>query len=78
MRLKMFVTVFIIVYVLMSLPAILSIGYVIDWIPEATLHQKFKGYVVDGLINNFFLKAVIAIIIGGVISLFVSRNRQLT
>lgn len=77
MRIKTFMSAFIIGYVLLSLPAILGIGYVIDWIQDATLLQKFKGYVVDGLINNFFLKAVIAIIIGLVISLFASKNRQL-
>ncbi len=78
MRLKTFMTALISVYVLISLPAIFSFGYVIDWVPEATLFQKFKAYVVDGLINNFILKVVIAVITAAIISLFVSRNREST
>ncbi|WP_202078957.1 hypothetical protein [Caldalkalibacillus salinus] len=69
MNLKTLIITFIIVYALLSLPAILGIGYVIDWVPEATLFQKFKGYVMDGLLNDFFMKAIIACIVGMVLSL---------
>ncbi|EDL66708.1 hypothetical protein [Bacillus sp. SG-1] len=56
------IIVFFLVYLLLSLPAMFSFGYVIDWVPEATLLQKFKGYVVEGLVQYFLLKVVISII----------------
>lgn len=76
MRLKNFVITLVSVYVLISLPAILGIGYVIDWVPEATLFQKFKVYIVDELLNNFLIKTVIACIAGIVVSLVISKRRQ--
>ena len=57
------IIVFFLVYLLLSLPAMFSFGYVIDWVPEATLLQKFKGYVVEGLVQYFLLKVVISIIV---------------
>lgn len=60
MHLKKFVITFISVYVLISLPAILGIRYVIDWVPETTIFQKFNGYVVNGLAENSLIKIVIA------------------
>lgn len=77
MNLKAFLITFVFVYVLIiSLPAILGIGYVIDWVPEATLFQKFKGYVIDGLLNNFLIKTVIACIAGIVVSLVITKRRR--
>jgi hypothetical protein len=76
MSLKTFLITFVFVYVLTSLPATLGIGYVIDWVPEATLFQKFKGYVIDGLLNNFLIKTVIAFVVGIVLSLVISMWRQ--
>lgn len=48
----------------------------IDWIPEATLFQKFKGYVIDSLLNNYLIKTLIATIVGIVVSWVVSIKRQ--
>lgn len=76
MNLKAFLITFVFVYVLISLPAILGIGYVIDWVTEATLFQKFKGYVMDGLLNSFLTKTVIACIVGIVVSLVISKRRH--
>lgn len=76
MNLKTFLITFVFVYILISLPGILGIGYVIDWVSEATLFQKFKGYVVDGLLNNFLIKTVIAVTVGIVVSLVTSTRRQ--
>jgi len=76
MNIKALILTFIFVYVLISLPAILGIGYVIDWVPEATLFQKFKGYVIDGLLNNFLMKTVIACIGGIVVNFVISMRRQ--
>lgn len=76
MNLKALFIAFVFVYVLISLPAILGIGYIIEWVPEATLFQKIKGYVVEGLLNNFLIKVVIAFIVGIVVSLVISKRRQ--
>lgn len=76
MNLKTFLITFVFVYVSISLPAILGIGTVIDWVPEATLFQKFKGYVIDGLLNNFLIKTVIACIVGITVILIISKRRQ--
>ena len=70
MHLKKFVITFISVYVLISLPAILGIRYVIDWVPEATIFQKFNGYVVNGLAENSLIKIVIAFIVAFVVILY--------
>ncbi len=66
---------FIIVYVVISLPAMLGIGYVIDWIPEASLSQKLKGYVIEGLTNGFQLKIAISAIASLVLIFLLSRRR---
>lgn len=75
MNLKFFLITFVLAYILISLPAMLGIGSVIDWVPEVTWYQKFKGYVVDGLLNNFFMKIIIAITLGIVVSLIISRRQ---
>lgn len=49
MNIKIFLASFILIYLLLSLPAVFGIGYVIDWVPEATLGQKFNGYAIEGL-----------------------------
>ncbi|RDU37182.1 hypothetical protein DRW41_10910 [Neobacillus piezotolerans] len=76
MNLKTFLLNFVFVYVLISLPSIVGIGYVIDWVPEATLFKQFKGYVIDGLLNNFVIKNVIAIIVGFVVTLIIFKRQQ--
>ncbi|WP_156291870.1 hypothetical protein [Oceanobacillus salinisoli] len=76
MGLKNFLIISISIYVLISLPAILGIGYVIDWIPEATLFQKLKGYVIGGLLYKFLIKVIIAFIAGIIVSLILSLRRQ--
>lgn len=75
MNIKTFIFGFIVVYILISLPTMLGIGYVIDWVPEATLLQKFKGYVVEGLTSNYLIKMVISVIVGVIFSLFISKRK---
>lgn len=74
MNIKAFLLGFIIVYILISLPAMFGIGYVIDWVPDATFLQKFKVYVIEGLTNNSLTKIVISIIVGVTFSLFLSKR----
>ena len=76
MNLKAFLIIFVLVYVSISLPEIFGIGTVIDWVDEATFFQKLKGYVIEGLLNNFLGKTVIACIVGIVVSLVISKRRQ--
>ncbi|MCG1023588.1 hypothetical protein [Sutcliffiella horikoshii] len=66
---KSFFFLTIIVYLLLSLPSILGVGYVIDWVPEATAFQKAKGYIGQGLKVNFLLKLLIAVIVALIASL---------
>jgi len=66
---KTFILTFILVYLLISLPTILGINYVIDWVSEATFLQKFNGYVVNGLTENYLFKIVISAVAGGIVSL---------
>ncbi|PID21096.1 hypothetical protein CSV61_11465 [Sporosarcina sp. P3] len=75
MNLKLFLITFVLAYILISLPAMLGIGSVIDWVPEATWYQKFKGYVVDGLLNKFFIKIIIASTLGIIVSLINSKRQ---
>lgn len=72
---KSFMLVFVSVYLLMSLPAMLGIGYVIDWIPEASLSQQLRGYVIEGLTNGFQLKIAISAIASLVLITLLSRRR---
>ena len=75
---KTFLLSSIVIYIMISLPTMLGIGYVIDWMPEATELQKFKGYVMEGLTNNYVIKIVISIIIGAISSFFIqNRNFKL-
>ncbi|UTR10108.1 hypothetical protein MM300_19865 [Evansella sp. LMS18] len=76
MNFQVFLITFILVYILLSLPAILGIGYVIEWVPEATITQKLKEYVADGLLNNFILKTINSCIVGIVVSMVFTRKRQ--
>ncbi|WP_043932776.1 hypothetical protein [Bacillus sp. EB01] len=76
MNLKAFLLTFVVVYLLISIPSILGIGYVIDWAPEATLLQKIKGYVISGLLNNFVIKTVIAVIVGFIINSPIFRRQK--
>ncbi len=71
---KSFMLFFVSVYLLMSLPSILGIGYVIDWIPEAALLQKLKGYVIDGFTHNSLFKIVFSAIASGIFTFFSSRR----
>ena len=75
MNMKSFLVGFILIYLLLSLPAFFGIGYVIDWVPEATLGQKFNGYVMEGLKNQFLLKSLCAVIASIVLSLLLSNHK---
>lgn len=78
MNLKVLLITFVVTYVLISLPAIFGIGYVIDWVPEATLFQKFKKYFVDGLLMNFLIKLIIASVAAVVVHFVLSFRRKST
>ena len=54
----------------------LGVGYIIDWIPEVTLLQKFKGYVIGGLAANFVAKIIISLILGVIANLVLSMKRK--
>lgn len=70
MEIKTFTLMFIVIYIFLSLPSMLGIGYVIDWIPEASLWQQIKGYVIEGLTNGFQFKIIISAIVSvGLIAL---------
>ena len=72
---KTFILSFIVVYLLISLPVMLGFGYVIDWDPEATFVQKFNGYVIEGLTNNYLMKIIISLIVGAIVSLLLSNRK---
>ena len=74
MNIKTFFLGFIVIYILISLPTMLGVGYVIDWLPEATELQKFKGYVIEGLTNNYLIKIIISTIVGAIFSLFLQKR----
>ena len=77
MKIKTFLCGFLIVYILLSLPAMLGIGVAIDWLPEASFLQKVKVDVIAGLKEHFIVKMIISVIAGPVLSflLFVRRKR---
>ena len=66
---------FIGIYLLISLPAMFGIGYEIDWVSEATFPQKLKGYVIEGIANNYLIKIAISILGSVIFSLFLSRYK---
>jgi hypothetical protein len=59
---KRFFISFSLSYLILSLPNLL--GFVIDWIPEASLLQKFKGYFLSGLNYGLIIKLIISSILG--------------
>jgi len=75
MNMKTFILSFIVVYLLISLSVMLGFGYVIDWDPEATFQQKFNGYVIVGLTNNYLMKIIISLIVGAIVSLLLSNRK---
>ena len=75
MNIKKFSIGFIITYLLISLPAIFGIGYVIDWIPEATILQKTKGYVIYGLSKNMLIKIGLSVILSAILNIFISNRK---
>ncbi|MEK4700030.1 hypothetical protein MKX47_10570 [Solibacillus sp. FSL R7-0668] len=78
MKIKTFILGVIFVYLLISLPTMLGIGYVIDWVSEATLLQKFKEYVIKGLTNNDLIKILISIISSAILSLILFKRKANT
>ena len=74
MSIKKCIAGFIITYILISLPAIFGFGYVIDWIPEATTIQKFKGYVIYGLTNGYLIKSVVSMLMSAAVNLLISKR----
>ena len=72
---KTFILSFIVVYLLISIPVMLGFGYVIDWDPEATFLQKFIGYVIEGLTNNYLMKTGISLIVSAFLSLFLAKHK---
>ena len=73
---KRFAIVFICTYALISLPAILGFGYVIDWVDDATILQRLKGYVAGGLAENYIIKLVISGIVAVVINYFLYLKQK--
>ena len=76
MKIKMLMFVFLIVYLALSLPTLFGIGLVIDWVPEATVVQKFNGYVLVGLTDNYLFKFVMAGLISIVLQLVMSKRQR--
>lgn len=62
------------VYLLLSVPSLLGIGRVIDWVPEATILQIIYVTVVEALTEDFFLKSTIAITISLFIRTFLIKR----
>ena len=75
MIIKMIISSFIVIYIILSLPALFGFGYVIDWTPEATFSQKVRGYVSEGLIVHFYLKAAISIVISILLSIWLNNRK---
>ncbi|KNH35635.1 hypothetical protein ACS74_07070 [Exiguobacterium acetylicum] len=76
MIIKRFILSVIITYLFLSLLLSFSIGYTIDWIPEATLAQKIKGYVFEGFTRFNVIKLLIAVGVGTLYSLLSSKQRS--
>lgn len=72
--LKRFLIVFSLSYFIISLPNIFGFGSVIDWIPEASVIQKFKGYFLGGLKYGMIIKFIISSILG-LLSCMVLKRR---
>jgi len=70
---KTFMFLFIVMYVVLSLPVMLGIGYVIDWIPEASLSHQLREYVIKGLTNGFQLKVSISVIVSLILMALLPR-----
>lgn len=77
-QLKPFLTGAILVYMLVSLPAMLGIGFVIDWLFGAIFAQRFKGYIVDGFVNKFSIKIIAATMIGDLTSFIISVKGKIS
>lgn len=75
MKIKTFFLSFISVYLLLSFPAFLGIGSVIDWVPEATFAQKFNGIMMEGLTRHALIKSILAAIISLSINLFFTKHK---
>lgn len=76
MIIKRFIFSAIITYLFLSLLLTFSIGYTIDWIPEAMLSQKIKGYAFEGFTRFNVIKLLIAIGVGILYSLLYSKQRS--
>jgi len=62
------------VYLLLSVPSLLGIGRVIDWIPEATILRIIQVTVVEALTEDFFPKSMISITISLFIRTFLIKR----
>ncbi|WP_442600180.1 hypothetical protein [Neobacillus sp. D3-1R] len=61
MSYKRLLIIFLTIYLLVSLPDILGVGFVvIDWVPEASFFQKITGSVINGITENYIYKLAIA------------------
>jgi len=75
MIIKRFILSFVITYLFLSLLLSFSIGYTIDWIPEATLTQKIKGYAFEGFTRFSVIKLLIVAGVSILYSLLSSKQR---
>ena len=73
MIIKRFILSVIITYLFLSLLLSFSIGYTIDWIPEASLSHQLREYVIKGLTNGFQLKVSISVIVSLILMALLPR-----
>ncbi|MCY1691394.1 hypothetical protein OVA29_12425 [Exiguobacterium sp. SL14] len=63
------------VYILLSLPALLGIGRVIDWVPDATMMQIIHVTVVEALSEDYIMKFLISISVSILIAIFLRKRK---
>jgi len=62
-------------YLVLSVPSLLGIGRVIDWIPDATLMQIIHVTVVEALSEDYIMKFLISISVGILIGIFLRKRK---
>ena len=63
------------VYIVLSLPALLGSGRVIDWVPDATLMQIIHVTVVEALSEDYIMKFLISISVSILIGIFLRKRK---
>ncbi|WP_047985681.1 hypothetical protein [Ornithinibacillus californiensis] len=70
-----FTLIFFIAFIIVNLP-LFRVGYVIDWVDEATIIQKITAHIKEGLAVKLIVSIVIAILGNAIYTILKQKQKE--